>query len=55
LNPIEEVFAKIKALLRAKALRPVDGLWNALGAITGCVSPEECRNFIRHAGYFHSG
>ena len=55
LNPIEPVFAKIKALLRAKALRTVEGLWNALGAITGCVSPEECRNFIRHAGYFHSG
>lgn len=55
LNPIEPVFAKIKALLRAKALRTVEGLWNALGAITGCVSPEGCRNFIRHAGYFHSG
>jgi len=55
LNPIEQVFAKLKALLRAKALRTVDALWNALGSITGCVSPEECRNFIRHAGYFHSG
>ena len=55
LNPIEQVFAKIKVLLRAKALRTVEGLWNALVATTGCVSPEECRNFIRHAGYFHSG
>lgn len=55
LNPIEQVFAKIKALLRAKALRTVEGLWNALGEITGCVSPDECRNFIRHAGHFHSG
>jgi transposase len=40
LNPIEQVFAKIKALLRAKALRTVEGLWNALGAITGCVSSD---------------
>jgi transposase len=55
LNPIEQVFAKLKALLRAKALRTVDALSNALSSITGCVSPEECRNFIRHAGYFHSG
>ncbi len=55
LNPIEQVFAKIKALLRAKAVRTVAALWNALGSITGCVSPEECRNFIRHAGYVQSG
>ncbi len=55
LNPIEQVFAKLKALLRAKALRTLDALWNALGSLTGCVSPEECRNFIRHAGYFQSG
>ena len=51
LNPIEQVFAKIKTMLRAKAVRSVEALWNALGAIIDCVSPEECRNFIRHAGY----
>jgi transposase len=44
LNPIEQVFAKLKALLRAMALRSVDALWNALGSIVGCVSPQECRN-----------
>jgi transposase len=55
LNPIEQVFAKMKALLRAKALRTVDALWNALGSITACVSPAECKNFIRHAGYVQSG
>jgi transposase len=55
LNPIEQVFAKLKALLRAKALRTVDALWKALGSITGCVSPQECKNFIRHAGYFQLG
>ena len=31
LNPIEQAFAKLKALLRAKALRTVEALWNALG------------------------
>ena len=55
LNPIEQVFAKIKALLRAKAVRTVEALCNALGSITACVSPDECRNFIRHAGYVQSG
>jgi transposase len=55
LNPIEMLFAKLKALLRAKALRTVDGLWNALGPIADCVSPEECSNFLRHAGYAQSG
>ena len=33
LNPIEQAFAKLKALLRAKALRTVEALWNALGDI----------------------
>jgi transposase len=55
LNPIEQVFAKLKAMLRAKALRTVDALWKALGEISDCVSPQECMNFIRHAGYFQSG
>ena len=55
LNPIEQVFAKLKSLLRAKALRTVDALWKALGSISDCVSPQECKNFIRHAGYFQSG
>jgi transposase len=55
LNPIEMAFAKLKALLRAKAIRTVDALWKALGSITDCLLPEECKNFLRHAGYFQSG
>jgi transposase len=54
LNPIEQAFAKLKVLLRAKALRTVDALWNALGSLVACFTPEECRNFLRHAGYFWS-
>ena len=52
LNPIEQAFAKLKALLRAKALRTVGALWNALGDLVPCFSPAECDNFLRHAGYF---
>ena len=55
LNPIEQVFAKVKSLLRAKAPRTVDALWKALGSITDGVSPQECKNYLRHAGYFQSG
>ena len=54
LNPIEQAFAKLKALLRAKALCTVDALWNALGSLVACFTPEECHNFLRHAGYFWS-
>ena len=54
LNPIEQAFAKFKASLRAKAIRTVDALWQELGSIVGCFSPEECANYLRHSGYFQS-
>jgi len=54
LNPIEMAFAKLKALLRAKAIRTVDALWNELGNLVDCFTPGECANFLRHAGYFQS-
>ena len=54
LNPIEQAFAKLKSLLRARALRTIDALWNALGDIVDCFTPTECANFIRHAGYVRS-
>lgn len=54
LNPIEQAFAKLKAMLRAKALRTVGALWKALGDLVPCFSPAECANFLRHAGYFRS-
>ena len=55
LNPIEQAFAKLKALLRAKAIRTLDALWNALGSLVDCFTPAECANYLRHAGYFQSG
>jgi transposase len=54
LNPIEMAFAKLKALLRAKAIRMAEALWNALGILVGCFTPKECANFFRHDGYFQS-
>ena len=55
LNPIELAFAKLKALLRARAIRTVDALWKALGGLVDCFTPEECANYLRHDGYFQSG
>jgi transposase len=54
LNPIEQAFAKLKALLRAKAIRTVDALWKALGSLVDRFTPEECANFLRHDGHFQS-
>ena len=54
LNPIEQAFAKLKSLLRARALRTIDALWNALGDIVNCFTPAECANFLLHAGYVRS-
>jgi transposase len=50
-NPIENAFAKFKALLRKAAQRTIPGLWNAIGHIIGCFTPTECRNYFLAAGY----
>jgi transposase len=50
-NPIENAFAKLKAMLRKAAERTIDGLWNAIGRIINTVTPEECTNYFAAAGY----
>jgi transposase len=50
-NPIENAFAKLKAMLRKAAERTVDGLWNAIGRIIDTVTPKECTNYFAAAGY----
>jgi transposase len=54
LNPIELAFSKLKALLRAKAIRTAEALWKALGDLCDNFSPRECANYFRHDGYFQS-
>ncbi len=51
LNPIEQAFAKLKALLRKIAARTVAALWDALGNILGRFTPQECANYLANAGY----
>ncbi len=51
LNPIEMAFAKLKAHLRRIGARTIDALWKAVGDICGLYSPDECRNYLKAAGY----
>ncbi len=51
LNPIEQVFSKLKALLRKAAERTVPKLWRRIRALLRTISDKECLNFFRHAGY----
>lgn len=45
-NPIEKAFAKLKALLRAKAERTVDALWDAVSQVVTMFEPQECANYF---------
>jgi transposase len=51
LNPIEQVFSKTKAHLRKAAETTVPGLLRRIGRVLATFSPQECGNFLRHAGY----
>jgi transposase len=50
-NPIENAFAKLKALLRKAAERSVAALWDRIGILLDAFSPAECANYFRAAGY----
>ena len=50
-NPIENAFARLKAMLRKAAERTVDGLWSAIGRIVETFSLPECANYFAAAGY----
>jgi transposase len=51
LNPIEQVFAKLKTLLRKAGERTVEATWKRIGALLDAFSPQECANYFRNAGY----
>lgn len=50
-NPIENAFAKLKALLRKAAERTVEGLWTTIGQLLDAFTPDECRNYLAAEGY----
>jgi transposase len=51
LNPIEQVFAKLKHLLRKAAARTQDAVCAAISELLGAFEPQECSNYFRNAGY----
>ena len=50
-NPIEQVFAKLKAILRKAAARTISHLWRVIGDAIEQFTPAECANFFRNSGY----
>ena len=51
LNPIEQVFAKLKTLLRKAAARSLDAVSAAIAQILETYTPAECANYLKNAGY----
>ena len=51
LNPIEQVFAKLKHLLRKTAARTVETVCAAIGQLLGTFTTGECANYFKNAGY----
>jgi transposase len=50
-NPIEQAFAKLKALLRHAKERSVPGLYDRIGVLIDRYKPDECKNYFTNSGY----
>lgn len=51
LNPIEQAFAKLKALLRKAQARTREALWATIGNLLDAFTPAECCNYLENSGY----
>jgi putative transposase len=51
LNPIEQLFAKLKHRLRQAQARTLDAVCDAIANTLNDISPTECSNYFQHAGY----
>ncbi len=51
LNPIEQVFAKLKHLLRRAAARTIEAVCASIGQLLDAFTPQECANYFKNAGY----
>jgi len=51
LNPIEQVFAKLKHLLRKAQARSYDAILETLAELLDAFTPDECANYLRNSGY----
>lgn len=51
LNPIEQIFAKLKHLLRKAAERSHEASWKRIGSLLEAFTPDECANYFANSGY----
>ena len=51
LNPIEQVFSKLKHLLRKAVKRTAEATWRQIGELLSHFSPTECANYLADSGY----
>ena len=51
LNPIKQVFTKLKTLLRKAEERIMAAVWKRIGDLLQCFTPGECANYFRNSGY----
>jgi transposase len=51
LNPVEQVFAKLKHLARKAQPRDVEATWRKVGQLLDLFSPAECANYLVNSGY----
>ena len=51
LNPIEQVFAKLKHLMRKQACRTIEATWRSAGELLSHFTPQECANYFTNSGY----
>ena len=51
LNPIEQVFAKLKHMIRKAQTRDVEATWRKVGQLLDLFAPTECANYLVNAGY----
>jgi transposase len=51
LNPIEQVFAKLKHLMRKASERTLEAAWQRIGTLLTSFNEQECANYFRNAGY----
>lgn len=51
LNPIEQVFAKLKTLLRKAEERTVEATWRRIGSLLTAFTRNECSNYLVNSGY----
>ena len=50
-NPIEQVFAKLKHLIRAAEPRDVEATWRTVGELLDLFSEQQCANYLKNSGY----